>query len=191
MFVIIGLGNPGLKYARTRHNAGFDAVDLLAEGYSISVKSKKFQALVGKGVIEGRQVLLVKPQTYMNLSGASVGEIVDYYHLDPTADMLVISDDITLPTGSLRIRRKGSAGGHNGLKSIIETCHTSDFTRIKIGVGDVADHGRLVSHVLGRMAKADRSKVEQVYQWAAKAAVMVARGDVERAMNEYNGRTVE
>lgn len=191
MFVIAGLGNPGLKYAKTRHNAGFEVMDLLAGRHGIPIKTKKHRALVGKGVVGDRQVLLVKPQTYMNLSGESVGEIMEYYHLRPQEELLVISDDISLPAGTIRIRKKGSAGGHNGLKNIIEHCHTSDFVRIKIGVGDVADHGKLVSHVLGRHAFGERKKVQKAYEWAADAAAMIVRGEIERAMNDYNGRTAE
>ena len=129
MYVIVGLGNPGDKYARTRHNVGFDVIDLLAEQNGISVTERKHKALIGKGRIAGQAVILVKPQTFMNLSGESVGDILHFYKLDPAQDLIVISDDVALDPGTLRIRKKGSAGGHNGLKNIIAHCHTEEFMR--------------------------------------------------------------
>ena len=119
MFVIVGLGNPDKKYEHTRHNIGFDVVDALAAKYNIDIKDKKHKALCGTGVIEGMKVLLVKPQTYMNLSGESVADVVNFYKIDPEEDMIVIFDDISLEPGRIRIRKKGSAGGHNGIKNII------------------------------------------------------------------------
>ena len=124
MYIVAGLGNPGLKYRHTRHNAGFDVIDVLADQYGIAVKESKHKALIGKGVIDGQQVMLVKPQTFMNLSGESLIDIVNFYKLDPTEDVIIISDDVTLDPGNIRVRRKGSAGGHNGLKNIIEHFHT-------------------------------------------------------------------
>ncbi len=134
MFVIAGLGNPSSKYERTRHNVGFDAVDLLADKYQISIREKKHKALCGSGVIEGQKVLLVKPQTFMNLSGESIGAILNFYKVEPETGLLVIYDDISLVPGRIRIRKKGSAGGHNGIKSIIGHVGTQEFQRIKIGV---------------------------------------------------------
>ena len=136
MFIIVGLGNPGREYAHTRHNVGFDTIDVLADKYHIDVDTKKHKALIGKGIIEGQKVILVKPQTYMNLSGESVREVLDYYKVDETSELIVIYDDISLNPGQLRIRLKGSAGGHNGIKNIIQHLGGSEFLRIKIGVGD-------------------------------------------------------
>ncbi len=141
MFVIAGLGNPSSKYERTRHNVGFDAVDLLADKYQISIREKKHKALCGSGVIEGQKVLLVKPQTFMNLSGESIGAILNFYKVEPETGLLVIYDDISLVPGRIRIRKKGSAGGHNGIKSIIGHVGTQEFQRIKIGVGEAARMG--------------------------------------------------
>ena len=131
MFLIAGLGNPDKKYEKTRHNIGFDTVDALAEKYNISITEKKHKALCGSGVIEGVKVILAKPQTYMNLSGESIAEIVNFYKLDPESEMLIIFDDISLAPGNIRVRKKGSAGGHNGIKSIISSVGTSNFMRIK------------------------------------------------------------
>ena len=136
MYVIVGLGNPDKKYEHTRHNIGFDVIDALADKYNISVTDKKHKALCGSGVIEGTKVLLVKPQTYMNLSGESVAEVMNFYKLDPDEKMIVIFDDISLEPGRIRIRKKGSAGGHNGIKSIIAMTGTQGFSRIEVGVGE-------------------------------------------------------
>ena len=133
MFVIVGLGNPTLQYEGTRHNVGFDVIDLLADKYNITVETRKNRALIGKGMIEGKKVILVKPQTYMNLSGESVRGLVDYYKIDERQELLVIYDDVSLGVGQLRIRKKGSAGGHNGIKNIISHLDTDMFLRIKIG----------------------------------------------------------
>jgi PTH1 family peptidyl-tRNA hydrolase len=136
MFIIAGLGNPTLQYEGTRHNVGFDVIDVLADQYQINVTERKNKALCGKGIIAGQKVLLVKPQTYMNLSGESLRAIADFYKIDVETELLVIFDDISLDVGQLRILKKGSAGGHNGIKSIISHLGTSDFMRIKIGVGE-------------------------------------------------------
>ena len=149
MFVIAGLGNPDKKYENTRHNIGFDVIDALADKYGIRVKDRKHNALCGTGVIEGRKVLLVKPLTFMNLSGESIGEIIRFYKLDPEEDMLVVFDDISLAPGNIRIRKKGSAGGHNGIKNIIAHLGTQNFMRIKVGVGEKPKGWDLADYVLG------------------------------------------
>lgn len=190
MIVIVGLGNPGEKYKKTRHNVGFDVIDLLAEKYQIDVQDRKYKALVGKGRINTQAVLLVKPQTFMNLSGESVGEILRFYKLDPEQDLLVISDDVTLEPGMIRIRRKGSAGGHNGLKNIIAHSGTDGFMRIKVGVGKLPPQGDMVAHVLGRFSEADRKQVEGSYQQAVSAVEYMIDGKIDQAMNLFN-RKVE
>lgn len=188
MFVIVGLGNPTAQYEGTRHNAGFDVIDVLAEKYNISVDARKCRAFCGKGVIAGQKVLLVKPQTYMNLSGESVGGIVNYYKIDPESELLVIYDDISLDVGQLRIRKKGSAGGHNGLKNIIAHCHTEEFMRVRIGVGKLPPNGDMIAHVLGRFAPEDRRLVELSYERAAQAIDCILSEDVDKAMSRYNGK---
>ena len=153
MFIIAGLGNPGKDYKNTRHNIGFDVIDVIAQKHNISVIEKKHKAIIGKGVIDGYKVILVKPQTYMNLSGESLREIIDYYKVDPTEELIVISDDISLNPGNIRIRKKGSAGGHNGLKSIIQHLGTQKFARVRVGVGAKPKGWDLADHVLSRFSK--------------------------------------
>ena len=136
MFIIVGLGNPTAQYAGTRHNVGFDVIDRIAGEYNISVESRKNRAFVGTGVIAGRKVLLAKPQTFMNLSGESVRGLVDFYKIDVETELLIIYDDVSLDVGQLRIRKKGSAGGHNGIKSILAHLGTNVFLRLKVGVGE-------------------------------------------------------
>lgn len=186
MFVIVGLGNPDKKYEHTRHNIGFDVVDELAAKYNIDIKDKKHKALCGTGVIEGMKVLLVKPQTYMNLSGESVADVVNFYKIDPEEDMIVIFDDISLEPGRIRIRKKGSAGGHNGIKNIIAMTGTSGFKRIKVGVGEKPQGWDLADHVLGRFSDEDRQNVEEAIKNAMDAAVLIMQDETDRAMNLYN-----
>lgn len=186
MYVIAGLGNPGGRYEKTRHNVGFDVIDLLADQYHIRVAERKCHALCGSGIIGGQKALLVKPQTFMNASGESIAAILNYYKLEPRERLIVIVDDISLEPGRLRIRRKGSAGGHNGLKSIIERCGTQDFMRIKVGVGAKPPEWDLVDHVLGRFSKQDRALAEEAMEQAAEAASMLAQGRVDEAMNRFN-----
>ena len=186
MFVIVGLGNPTAQYEGTRHNAGFDVIDVLAEKYNISVDARKCRAFCGKGVISGQKVLLVKPQTYMNLSGESVGGIVNYYKIDPESDLLVIYDDISLDVGQLRIRKKGSAGGHNGIKSIIAHLGTTVFPRIKVGVGEKPKNYDLADYVLGHFSKQERELMEEGYEHASDAVEQIVQGEIEAAMNVFN-----
>lgn len=188
MFVIVGLGNPGKKYENTRHNAGFIMIDALADKYGISVKEKKHKALCGTGVIEGVKVLLVKPETYMNLSGESVGEIMNFYKLDPEEEMLVIYDDISLAPGNIRIRKKGSAGGHNGIKSLIAHLGTQNFMRIKVGVGEKPKDWDLADYVLGHFSEEDRKELKDVTGSVIQAAVLMMQGDVDKAMNDFNAK---
>ena len=188
MFLIAGLGNPEKRYEGTRHNIGFDVVDALADRYHIPLKDKKHKAVCGSGVIGGMKVMLAKPQTYMNLSGESVAEIVNFYKLDPEEEMLVIFDDISLAPGNIRIRKKGSAGGHNGVKSIIACTGTQNFMRIKVGVGERPKDWDLADYVLGRFDKEDRALVENAIGDAIAAAELMVQGDVDKAMNDYNSK---
>ena len=188
MFVIVGLGNPGRKYENTRHNAGFIAIDALAEKYGIRIEEKKHKALCGTGVIEGVKVLLVKPQTYMNVSGESVRSVLDFYKLDPEEDMMVIYDDISLAPGNIRIRKKGSAGGHNGIKSLISHAGTQNFMRIKVGVGEKPSGWDLADYVLGHFSDEDQTKLNEIMPDVIGAAVLMLQGDVDKAMNDYNAK---
>ena len=191
MFLIVGLGNPGREYEHTRHNAGFDAMDAIADKYNISISEKKHKALCGKGVIEGQKVVLAKPQTFMNLSGESVAELLNYYKLDPKEEFLVIFDDISLAPGNIRIRKKGSAGGHNGIKNIIALTGTQDFKRIKVGVGEKPKGWDLADHVLGHMSGEDREQFALAIPDAVSAAEMILRDETDQAMNDYNGKKRE
>ena len=188
MFIIAGLGNPTLQYEGTRHNVGFDVIDMLADRYNISVDGRKGRALVGKGIIEGQKVLLVKPQTYMNLSGESLRELVNYYKLDPESELIVVFDDISLEPGNIRIRKKGSAGGHNGIKNIIAMTGTQNFMRIKVGVGEKPKGWDLADYVLGHFSTEDRAKVEEAIGHAMDATVLMMQGEVDKAMNDYNSK---
>ena len=186
MYIIAGLGNPTKKYQHTRHNIGFDVMDHMAGKYNIEMNQKKHKAICGSGYIEGQKVLLLKPQTFMNLSGASVREAVDFYKIDPTRELIVIYDDINLDPGNLRIRKKGSAGGHNGIKDLIEKLGTQEFSRIRVGVGEKPVQYDLADYVLGHFDKEDRALIEDAIGRAAEAAVMMVQGDTDGAMNIYN-----
>lgn len=187
MYIIVGLGNPGREYEHTRHNIGFDVIDMLAEEYRISVTEKKHKALIGKGMIDGVKAVLAKPQTYMNLSGESVRALLDYYKTDEREELLVIYDDISLDVGRLRIRKKGSAGGHNGIKSILAHVGHDEFARIKVGVGDKPKGRDLVNHVLGGFSAEDREIIKESIKRASQAAVCIMSEGADRAMNLYNG----
>ena len=187
MYVITGLGNPTLKYSKTRHNVGFDTIDVLAKKYGIKVKKKQFKALTGEGFIDGEKVILVKPMTYMNNSGESVSEIVKYYKIDPDMELIIISDDLNLDVGVLRIRAKGSAGGHNGLKSIIKCVGTESFDRVRIGVGKVPAGTDVITHVLTRFSRADRAIVKESFEVAVDAIVSIISDGIDKTMSKYNG----
>lgn len=187
MYVIAGLGNPGRKYAKTRHNVGFDTIDILAAMYRIDVSTEKFKALVGTGVIDGQKVILVKPQTFMNLSGDSLRLVCDFYKIDVEEELIVIYDDISLAPGQLRIRKKGSAGGHNGMKSIINQLGTQVFKRVKVGVGEKPVGFDLADYVLSHFSFEERIEMETAFDKAAKAAAALVTQDPEAVMNKYNG----
>ena len=191
MFIIVGLGNPTPEYEGTRHNVGFEVIDALARKYNIDVDTKKHRAYIGKGMIEGQKVILAKPQTYMNLSGESVRSLLDYYKVDEEQELLVIYDDISLGVGQIRIRAKGSAGGHNGIKSIISHLGTNVFPRIKVGVGEKPSGYDLADYVLGHFSKKEQEQMEEGYEHAVCAVKEIVTGNIEAAMNEYNRKKKE
>lgn len=191
MFVIAGLGNPDRQYEGTRHNAGFDVIDRIAEKYNIAVDVRRHRAYIGTGVIEGQKVILAKPQTYMNLSGESIRSLIDYYKVDEEQELIVIYDDISLDVGQLRIRAKGSAGGHNGIKNIIAHLGTQVFPRIKIGVGEKPSKYDLADYVLGRFSKAERELMDEGYDRAVRAVELIVSDRMDEAMNEYNRKKKE
>lgn len=191
MYIIAGLGNPDRQYEGTRHNAGFDVIDRIADKYNIAVDTKKHRALIGKGVIEGQKVILAKPQTYMNLSGESIRSMADYYKIDPEHELVVIYDDINLEPGQLRIREKGSAGGHNGIKNIIACLGTQVFPRIRVGIGEKPSRYDLADYVLGHFSKAEKEMMAEGYDHAADAAAMILAGRTGDAMSKYNRKKRE
>ena len=186
MYVIAGLGNPGTKYAHTRHNAGFDTVDILSERYGIPLRRRLFKGLYGKGIIEGSRVILLKPQTYMNASGDCIQPLCRHYKVDTSSELIVISDDISMDVGRLRTRKSGSAGGHNGLKSIIARLGNDNFIRIKIGVGDRKEGGDLVKHVLGHVSGEDAKTLREIQERAADTVVAILTEGVDKAISKYN-----
>lgn len=186
MYVIVGLGNPSKEYDNTRHNIGFAAIDSLSDKYGISVNEVKHKALLGKGVIDGTKVILVKPLTYMNLSGEAVRAVVDYYKIDEEAELIVIYDDISLDVGQLRIRKKGSAGGHNGIKNIIQHLGHDTFQRIKIGVGEKPKGYDLADYVLGHFSKEEQDVMKDALEKVDGAVKLMLMDDVDEAMNRYN-----
>jgi len=184
MYLVVGLGNPGVEYENTRHNVGFKVIDKLVDMYKISMDRKKFKGICGDLRIGSEKVILLKPQTYMNLSGESVNEVVNYFDI-PNENIIVLHDDVSLDVGRLRIRKKGSSGGQNGIKNIIKMLNSDEFNRVKIGVGK-AEHD-MVSHVLGKFPNEEEKVMEKVYDDAAKCVVYMIENDVDKAMNVFNG----
>ena len=189
MYIIAGLGNPGGRYEGTRHNMGFDVIDRLSEKYSIPLTGGKFHSLSGTGLINGSKVLLVKPVTYMNLSGTAVKEAVDYYKIDVEKELLVISDDIDLAPGRLRIRKKGSAGGQKGLAHIRKCLGTDAFSRIRVGTGAKPPEYDLADWVLSRFSTEERRTVDGALDRAAEACAVFLTEGPDAAMNRYNVQT--
>lgn len=184
MKIIAGLGNPGKEYENTKHNVGFLTIDILAEKYDIKVNKVKFKGLIGEGMIGTEKVILVKPQTYMNLSGQCVREIVAFYKLD-MEDLVVIYDDIDLPMGNLRIRKKGSAGTHNGMRSIIYDLQDDGFPRVRVGIGGERK-GDLANYVISGFSGDDRKLIEEAIVKAADAVTCLVEDGIDRAMVDYN-----
>jgi PTH1 family peptidyl-tRNA hydrolase len=185
MRIIIGLGNPTEKYQATRHNIGWDAITRIADDYNIALNQNKHKAICGTGYIEGEKVILAQPVTYMNLSGESVRQLVDYYKVS-AQDIIVIYDDISLDVGQLRIRKKGSAGGHNGIKSIISHLGTDEFPRIKIGVGEKPKDWDLADYVLSRFKEDEEKIIREALKDSSDACRMIISDGMDAAMNKYN-----
>lgn len=186
MYLIVGLGNPGRQYEATRHNMGFDTVDCLIEKHNVPQGGVKFNAMYGKGMIGGDKAILMKPLSFMNLSGGPVRDMVNFFKIDPEKELIVISDDIDLEPGQLRIRKQGSAGGHNGLKDIIQKLGTQNFVRIKVGVGAKPQGWDLADHVLSRFPDSERKLVDEAIREAADAVEKIIAQGPDAAMNEYN-----
>lgn len=186
MYVIVGLGNPGKQYEHTRHNVGFDVIDFLAKEFDISVTKIKHKALIGAGRVNNKKVLLVKPQTYMNLSGETLVDIYNYYEVE-NENILVIYDDIDLDVGKIRIRKKGSAGTHNGMRSIIKCLGFNEFPRIRVGVSRPQSGQDLASFVLSRFKADEKDDINKGLEKSAKAIESIIKENIDIAMNKYNG----
>lgn len=191
MYLIVGLGNPGKQYEATRHNMGFDTVDILVEKHHIPQSGVKFNAMYGKGSIGGEKVIVMKPLSFMNLSGGPVRDMANYFKIDPETQLIIIQDDIDLEPGQLRIRKQGSAGGHNGLKDIIQKLGTEKFLRVKIGVGAKPKGWDLADHVLGHFSSSDRKIVDEAIEDAADAVEKIITEGPDAAMNAYNRKNKE
>lgn len=186
MFLIVGLGNPGKEYENTRHNVGFKVLEKISEKLGVKMDKIKFKGLFGEGTYGGEKILLLKPMTFMNLSGQSVGEAMRFYKV-PSENLIVVYDDMDLPVGRLRIRRKGSSGGHKGMESIISCISSEDFPRVRVGIG--RPKGDVVDHVLGNFDPEENQAVEFAIEAAADAALAIVKEGVQEAMNRYNGFT--
>lgn len=185
MYIIVGLGNPEEDYSGTRHNMGFDVINEIAEKYNIKVNKNKFNSIYAKCDIEGQEVMLVKPQTYMNLSGTSVREIVNFYKVKKE-EILIIYDDMDIKSGTIKIRKKGSSGGHNGVKSIIENLGTEEISRIRVGIGTPQEKEDKIKYVLGHISKEDRELLKEGVIQARDAVVEILKNGIDKAMNMYN-----
>ena len=186
MYIIVGLGNPTRQYEGTKHNVGFDTIDYLIDEYQIPSSGAGHKALFGKGMIAGQKVIVAKPMTYMNLSGESVRELVNYYKVDPESELIVVYDDISLAPGQIRIRKKGSAGGHNGIKNIIAHLGTQVFKRVKVGVGEKPKGYDLADYVLGHFTKEEQAIFAERFDEVYDAVQLIVMGDITEAMNRHN-----
>ena len=185
MYLIIGLGNPEEEYSKTRHNMGFNTINKIAEKYNIQVNKSKFQGLYESALIEGQKVILIKPQTYMNLSGNCVKEFVDFYKIE-NENILIVYDDMDIEPGKVKIRKKGSAGGHNGMKSIIQLLGTEDFPRIRIGIGRPEHKGDDINYVIGAISEEDKNTLEEATNKAKDIVIEILKNGIDQAMNKFN-----
>lgn len=188
MYIIVGLGNPEKKYMNTRHNIGFDVIDAIAEKNDIALGEKKHKAVIGKGIVAGHKAVLVKPLTYMNLSGESIRSVIDFYKVDEKNELVVVSDDVSLDMGQLRIRKRGSDGGHNGLKNIIMHLGHDEFIRVRMGVGEKPPKMDLADYVLSHFSSEEREVMNEAARTAALAIETVVTEGPDAAMNKYNKR---
>ena len=185
MYLIVGLGNPEKEYAGTRHNMGFDVINELSKEYNIPVEKSKFKGLYGSGTIAEEKVILLKPQTFMNLSGESLREIIDFYKIS-SEKLIVVYDDIDIETGNIRIRKSGSAGTHNGMKSVIQHLNTIHFCRIRVGIGNPKEKIDMINYVIGKVSKEEHAVLEKGILKAKDAVVEIIKNGIDKAMNQYN-----
>lgn len=185
MYLIVGLGNPEEDYSNTRHNMGFNTINKLGKQYNIEINKSKFKSLYGTGIIENEKVILLKPQTYMNLSGVAIREVMNFYKIS-AENLIVIHDDIDIEPGIIKIRKKGGAGTHNGMKSVVNEIKTQDFTRVRVGIGTPKNKSDLINYVIGDMSKEDAEKLDNSTTVAKDAIVEIIKNGVDIAMNKYN-----
>ena len=185
MYLIIGLGNPEKEYANTRHNMGFDTINKLANKNNIEVNKNKFKGLYGTGIIQGQKVILLKPQTYMNLSGESIKEIVKFYHIKPE-EIIIIYDDIDTEKGNIRIRKKGGPGSHNGMKSVVENLNTTDFGSIRVGIGQPENKRDMINYVIGKVPEEEQKILQEGVNKATEAIEEILKNGIDIAMNKFN-----
>lgn len=185
MYLIVGLGNPEEDYSGTRHNMGFDTVNKIAKEYNIEINKKKFKALCGSGIIENEKVILLKPQTYMNLSGESIKEYIEFYKID-LQNLIVIYDDIDIDKGIVKLRKQGGAGTHNGMKSVIECIGSEKFSRVRIGIGMPEHKGDLINYVIGYVPDEEKKILNKGCEIAKDAAIEIIKNGIEIAMNKFN-----
>ena len=185
MFLIVGLGNPEEDYSKTRHNMGFNVINKIAEEYKIEVNKKKFDGLYGDGIIESKKVILLKPQTYMNLSGKSIIQVVNFYKI-PLKNIIVIYDDIDINPGLIRVRKQGSSGSHNGMKSVVEELNSEDFMRVRVGIGKPQFDNDMINYVLGAIPEDEKESLKKGVEKAKNAVIEIIKNGVDKAMNQFN-----
>lgn len=185
MYLIVGLGNPETDYSKTRHNMGFNVINKIAEKYGIEVNKKKFDGLYGDGIIEGEKVILLKPQTYMNLSGKSIIQVVNFYKI-PLENIIVIYDDVDVDTGLIRIRKKGSSGSHNGMKSVVEELNSEEFARVRIGIGKPKFENDMINYVIGAIPDEELEKLQEGVNKGTEAVIEILKNNIDIAMNKFN-----
>ena len=185
MYLIVGLGNPEEDYSNTRHNMGFNTINKIAKEYKIDVDKKKFKGLCGSGIIEGEKVILLKPQTFMNLSGESIKEIVQFYKIK-MEDLIVIYDDIDIKPGLIKVKKFGGPGTHNGMKSVVKELNTENFKRVRVGIGTPDDKEDLIQYVIGAISEEDKEKLESGVNLAKNAVIEIVKNGIDAAMNKFN-----
>ena len=188
MYLIVGLGNPENQYSKTRHNMGFDVINKLSAKYEIEVKKEKFNGLFGSGVIEGKKVILLKPQTFMNLSGESIKQCMDFYKLK-LEDLIVIYDDMDLDPGNIKVRIKGGPGSHNGMKSVVSNINSEDFVRVRVGIGKPENKSDMINYVIGHVSEDEYKILEEGTSLAKDATIEIIKNDVNSSMNKFNAKT--
>lgn len=185
MYLIVGLGNPEQEYSKTRHNMGFDVINKLSNKYEINVNKSKWKGLVGTGIIENEKVILLKPQTFMNLSGESIREVMDFYNLE-NKDIIIIYDDMDIEKGEIKVRKTGGPGSHNGMKSVIENLPNNRFKRVRVGIGKPENKSDMINYVIGKVSDEEQEILDKGTEKAKEAVIEIVKNGVDSAMNKFN-----